>query len=179
MRPVRLRILSSLRVFAVLGAAALAGPALAERGGHESSKPWPSTPAEVKQERARGKAFLKKAAREKGAVRTKSGMVFVPIAVGDGPQPKSTDSVTVGFTGARIDGTVFDASPVLKPVDVTLRDVIPCWSEGLQRMKVGGKAKLVCPPELAYGDGGMGGGVIPGGATLVFEVELLEVVGAK
>ena len=89
---------------------------------------------------------------------------------------KATDKVKVHYHGTLIDGTVFDSSVERKqPIDFALNGVIPCWTEGVQMMKVGGKARLVCPSEIAYGDNGAPPKIKPG-ATLVFDVELLEIV---
>ena len=122
-----------------------------------------------------GQAFLEKAAAEKGARKTASGLVFVEITPGAGDSPTATDTVKVNYTGKLMDGRVFDSSvPRGEPASFALNGVIKCWTEGLQMMKVGGKAKLVCPADLAYGD--QGRSQIPPAATLVFEVELLEVV---
>jgi FKBP-type peptidyl-prolyl cis-trans isomerase FkpA len=102
-------------------------------------------------------------------------MVYIPVAAGTGASPKATDTVNVHYHGTLRDGSVFDSSVDRgEPISFPLNGVIPCWTEGLQKMKVGGKAKLVCPSDIAYGDGGRPP-QIPGGATLVFEVELLEV----
>ncbi len=127
-------------------------------------------------EKKAGQAFLDRAAAEKGATRTASGLVITTLRPGAGPSPKPTDRVKVHYHGTLVDGTVFDSSvqrqePAVLPLD----GVIPCWTEGLQLMKVGGKSRLVCPPGLAYGDRGAPP-VIKPGATLVFEVELLEIV---
>jgi FKBP-type peptidyl-prolyl cis-trans isomerase FkpA len=121
-------------------------------------------------------ATLDKAAAEKGAVKTPSGLVYRSLKEGTGPQPKDTDVVRVHYRGTLPDGTEFDSS--LKrgePAEFPLNRVIKCWTEGVQKMKVGGKAKLTCPPDLAYGERGAGGGKIPPNATLVFEVELLGI----
>jgi FKBP-type peptidyl-prolyl cis-trans isomerase FkpA len=121
------------------------------------------------------KGFLEAAAKEKGAVRTDSGLVYLSLKEGSGDSPKATDKVKVSYEGKLTDGTVFDASARHGgPAEFPLNGVIPCWTEGVQRMKPGGKARLVCPSAIAYGDKGVPG-VIPGGSTLVFEVELLEV----
>jgi FKBP-type peptidyl-prolyl cis-trans isomerase FkpA len=130
--------------------------------------------AELKKEKE--KAFADKAAGEKGAQRSDSGLVYVEIKEGSGESPKTTDTVKVHYAGKLTDGKEFDSSYRRgQPVEFPLNGVIPCWTEGLQKMKPGGKAKLVCPSSIAYGDSGRPP-VIPGGATLVFEVELLEIV---
>jgi FKBP-type peptidyl-prolyl cis-trans isomerase FkpA len=121
-----------------------------------------------------GKAFIEKAAAEKGAQKTTSGMIYTEIKAGTGPQPKATNVVKVHYIGTLIDGKEFDSSVKRgQPVEFPLDKVIPCWSEGVGMMKEGGKAKLVCPSTLAYGDQGRPP-IIPGGATLIFEVELLN-----
>jgi len=121
------------------------------------------------------KDFLEKAAGEKGAVKTESGLVYLSLKDGGGATPVVTDTVKVNYRGTLPDGKEFDSSYKRgKPAEFRLDGVIKCWTEGLQRMKVGGKAKLVCPPTLAYGDAGAGELVLPG-ATLVFEVELVDV----
>ena len=122
-----------------------------------------------------GKEFLEKAAREKSAVKTLSGMVFIPLVEGKGNAPAATDSVKVNYRGTLIDGvTEFDSSYKRgKASEFKLNSVIKCWTEGVQKMKPGGKARLVCPPELAYGDNGAGELILPG-ATLNFEIELLN-----
>jgi FKBP-type peptidyl-prolyl cis-trans isomerase FkpA len=126
-------------------------------------------------EKKSSQGFLEKAAAEKGAIKTASGMVYSEITPGTGDQPKATDKVKVHYQGTLIDGTVFDSSIQRgQPVTFALNQIIPCWTEGLQRMKVGGKSKLVCPSEIAYGDHGAPPKIKPG-ATLVFEVQLLEI----
>ena len=120
--------------------------------------------------------FLDKAAAEKGAKKTGSGLVYRELKAGSGDAPKATDTVKVHYTGTLSDGTVFDSSVQRgEPATFPLNGVIKCWTEGLQMMKVGGKAKLVCPSDIAYGDAGRPPQIGPG-APLVFEVELLEIV---
>ena len=123
---------------------------------------------------AEGEAFREKAAQEEGAVQTASGLIFKELTAGTGASPKATDRVKVHYHGSLIDGTVFDSSVDRgEPVTFALDQVVKGWTEGLQMMKVGGKAKLTIPPELAYGPGGRAG--IPANATLIFEVELLGI----
>ena len=122
-------------------------------------------------------AYLAKAAAEPGVVRTDSGLIYRELSPGTGRSPAASDTVTVHYRGTLINGTEFDSSYKRnEPARFPLGGVIPCWTEGVQKMKVGGKARLVCPSDLAYGDAGRPS--IPGGATLVFEVELLEIVAA-
>jgi FKBP-type peptidyl-prolyl cis-trans isomerase FkpA len=119
-------------------------------------------------------AFLLKAAGEAGAQKTESGMVYRELHPGAGESPKATDTVKVNYRGTLVDGTEFDSSYKRgEAAQFPLNGVIKCWTEGVQKMKVGGKSQLVCPADLAYGDGGRPG--IPGGATLVFEIELLQI----
>jgi FKBP-type peptidyl-prolyl cis-trans isomerase FkpA len=127
-------------------------------------------------EKQHSQAFLDKAAAEPNATKTASGLIMTTIKAGEGETPKATDTVKVHYTGTLVDGTVFDSSVERKePATFQLNRVIPCWTEALQHMKVGGKSKLVCPSALAYGDRGAPPRIKPG-ATLVFEVELLEIV---
>jgi FKBP-type peptidyl-prolyl cis-trans isomerase FkpA len=119
-------------------------------------------------------AFIAEKAKEPGAQRSASGMIYIPVKEGAGANPTASSTVKVHYHGTLRDGTVFDSSVQRgQPISFPLNGVIPCWTEGVQKMKVGGKAKLVCPSDTAYGD--QGSGPIPGGATLVFEVELLEI----
>ena len=127
-------------------------------------------------EEAQGAAFAAAAAAEEGAQVTESGLIFRSTQEGSGAQPAATNQVKVHYRGTLRDGTVFDSSYDRgQPATFPLNRVIPCWTEGLQRMKVGGKATLVCPAAIAYGDRGAPP-KIPPGATLKFEVELLEIV---
>lgn len=120
-------------------------------------------------------SFLAAAEQEPGAVKTDSGLVIRTLTPGEGASPKATDTVKVHYHGTLTDGKVFDSSVDRgEPAEFALNRVIPCWTEGVQRMKVGEKAKLVCPAALAYGDRGAGADILPG-ATLVFEVDLLEI----
>ncbi len=124
----------------------------------------------------KGEGYLEKAAATAGAVKTASGLVYIPIKEGTGEAPAATSKVKVNYEGKLVDGKVFDASSRHGgPATFPLNGVIPCWTEGIQKLKVGGKARLVCPPALAYGDRGAGA-EIPPGAMLDFEVELLEVL---
>ncbi len=121
--------------------------------------------------------FAQAAAKEPGAKVTSTGLVFRSLKDGTGASPLATDKVTVHYRGTLPDGKEFDSSHKRnKPIDFPLTAVIPCWTEGVQLMKVGGKAKLVCPPGIAYGSRGAGG-VIPPNATLQFEVELIAIAG--
>jgi FKBP-type peptidyl-prolyl cis-trans isomerase FkpA/FKBP-type peptidyl-prolyl cis-trans isomerase FklB len=127
-------------------------------------------------EKKTGEAFLAKAAGEKGATKTPSGLVMTTVKPGTGASPSASDTVKVHYHGTLTDGTVFDSSVDRKePATFPLNRVIPCWTEGVQKMKVGGKSRFVCPPALAYGDQGAPPKIKPG-ATLVFDVELLEIV---
>jgi len=118
---------------------------------------------------------IDKAAKEKGAVKTSSGMVFISLKDGKGKSPSAASTVEVNYRGTLTNGKEFDSSYKRnQSISFPLTRVIPCWTEGVQMMKVGGKAKLVCPPELAYGSRGAGSAVPPD-ATLIFEVELLDI----
>jgi len=130
----------------------------------------------TEREKAAGTAFLAKAAAEKGATKTESGIVITTVKPGTGASPKSTDEVKVHYEGKLVDGKVFDSSIARgEPATFPLDGVIPCWTEAVQTMKVGGKSRIVCPSELAYGERGSPP-VIRSGATLVFDVELLDIV---
>ena len=120
-------------------------------------------------------AFMEEQAGVEGAERTDSGIVIQEITAGTGGSPTAADTVQVHYHGTLRDGTVFDSSVDRgEPATFPLSGVIPCWTEGLQHISVGGKSRLVCPPALAYGPQGPPG--IPGNAALVFEVELLDIV---
>ena len=107
---------------------------------------------------------------------TDSGLIMRTLAEGKGPSPQATDVVRVHYRGTFPDGREFDSSHKRgQPAEFPLNRVVKCWTEGVQRMKVGGKAHLTCPPAIAYGE--RGSGTIPPNATLHFEIELLGIVG--
>jgi FKBP-type peptidyl-prolyl cis-trans isomerase FkpA/FKBP-type peptidyl-prolyl cis-trans isomerase FklB len=127
-------------------------------------------------ERQAGAALLASAAAAPGAVRLPTGVLLQPLQAGDGPTPTATDHVRVHYEGALPDGTVFDSSRERgEPATFPVRGVIACWTEALQAMRVGGRSRVVCPPELAYGERGAPPAIRPG-ATLVFDIELLAIV---
>ena len=131
--------------------------------------------AAAQKQKELAKPYLENAAKEKDAQKMASGLIYRQIKAGTGAQPKASDIVKVNYTGTLIDGKEFDSSVKRgEPAEFPLGQVIPCWTEGVGKMKVGGKARLVCPSDIAYGDQGRPP-IIPGGATLVFEVELLDV----
>jgi FKBP-type peptidyl-prolyl cis-trans isomerase FkpA len=128
------------------------------------------------EEEKASESFLASAGGEAGAQKFDSGLVIKEITPGTGDSPKATDTVRVHYEGKLRDGTVFDSSIQRgTPFQVSLNRVIPCWTEGLQKMKVGGKAKLTCPAKIAYGDRGFPPKIKPGSA-LAFEVELIEIM---
>ena len=130
----------------------------------------------AEKENKAGAAFVAKAAAEPGARKTASGAIVTMLKEGKGPSPKAADTVKVHYQGTLMDGTVFDSSVQRgQPATFPLGNVIKCWTEGVQEIKVGGKSRLVCPANIAYGDRGSPP-VIKPGATLIFEVELLEIV---
>src|SRR5437867_8435726 len=132
--------------------------------------------ASAEVEKKSSQAFLEKAAAEKGAAKLPSGLIYSEIKPGTGDSPKATDTVKVHYQGTLTDGTVFDSSIKRgEPATFPLNGVIKCWTEGLQKIKVGGKSRLVCPSDIAYGDRGSPP-TIKAGESLVFEVELLEIV---
>ncbi len=115
--------------------------------------------------------YLIEQSKLEGAESTPSGLIFTELEAGTGSRPKADSRVRVKYTGRLRDGSIFDA----QTAEYSLNGVIPCWTEGVGRVKVGGKAKLVCPSDIAYGNAGRPP-VIPPGAALTFEVELLEIV---
>jgi FKBP-type peptidyl-prolyl cis-trans isomerase FkpA len=126
-------------------------------------------------EKVAGRAYADKAAKEQGTTKLPSGLVYKTLTAGNGPSPAATDKVKVNYEGRLTNGTVFDSSYKRgQPAEFPLNQVIKCWTEGVQKMKVGEKARLVCPSDIAYGDHGHPP-TIPGGATLVFDVELLSI----
>ncbi|MGA7990371.1 MAG: FKBP-type peptidyl-prolyl cis-trans isomerase [Thermoanaerobaculia bacterium] len=126
-------------------------------------------------EKKTGAAFLEKEAAQPGAKKQPSGFLYTETKAGTGATPKATDKVKVHYKGMLVDGTVFDSSiDRNEPATFPLNGVIPCWTQGLQLMKEGGAARLVCPSDLAYGDDGRPPR-IKGGATLVFNVQLLSI----
>jgi FKBP-type peptidyl-prolyl cis-trans isomerase FkpA/FKBP-type peptidyl-prolyl cis-trans isomerase FklB len=130
-------------------------------------------------EKKAGAAFLAKAAAESGAKKTESGAILKTIKEGSGAIPKVTDMVKVHYQGTLIDGTVFDNSTKLgEPAMMRVNEMSKCWVEGMQQIKVGSKSKLVCPSSLAYRDKGLPPLIKPG-ATLVFEIELIEIIATK
>jgi FKBP-type peptidyl-prolyl cis-trans isomerase FkpA len=121
-------------------------------------------------------AYMAKAATGKGITKTASGLLYSVVKAGTGASPKSTDTVKVHYTGKLTNGEVFDSSVERnEPAEFPLNGVIPCWTEGVQLMKVGGKSRLVCPAATAYGERGSPPKIGPG-ATLVFDIELLEIL---
>jgi FKBP-type peptidyl-prolyl cis-trans isomerase FkpA len=128
--------------------------------------------ATAEHEAAASRQFLERMAAEPGAVRSESGIVVLSRKQGSGPRPTGTDTVRVNYHGTLPDGTVFDSSLERgQPVSFSLDEVIPCWTEAVQTMQVGGRLRVVCPPDLAYGD--EGGPGIPAGSPLVFDIHLL------
>jgi len=143
----------------------------------ELAKARQAKAAEAEKEKA--KAYLAKAEKEPNAKKTASGLIYVEEKAGTGESPKATDKVKVHYHGTLTDGTVFDSSVDRgQPASFPLNGVIKCWTEGVAMMKVGGKSKLICPSDIAYGDRGSPPKIMPG-ATLVFDVELLEIEAPK
>lgn len=137
----------------------------------------------AEKEKEDAKAYLEKMQKEDGAELLKSGIVFKMVKEGEGATPKETDTVKVNYHGTLRDGVVFDSSIEKiagsprepEPATFPLNRVIPCWTEAVQKIKVGGKAKITCPSDTAYGDRGAPPKIKPG-APLTFDVELLEIV---
>ena len=130
---------------------------------------------QAEKQKATSAEFLAKAAAEPLNQKTESGIVYRELTAGTGASPKATDQVKVHYRGTLTNGEEFDSSYKRnEPATFPLNGVIKCWTEGVQKMKVGGKARLVCPSDLAYGDQGRPG--IPPAAVLVFEIELLEIL---
>jgi len=126
-------------------------------------------------EKAEADKFLAKAGKRKGAVTTESGLIYIETVAGTGDSPSPTSTVKVHYHGTMRDGTVFDSSVERgQPAEFPLNRVIPCWTEGVGKMKPGGKATLICPPEIAYGERGSPPR-IPGNSALAFDVELIEI----
>jgi FKBP-type peptidyl-prolyl cis-trans isomerase FkpA len=131
--------------------------------------------AQGAEEAKKGEAFLAEEAAKPGVTKTESGLVLTQLVEGTGANPKATDKVKVHYRGTLINGEEFDSSYKRgEPAEFPLNRVIPCWTEGVQLIKVGGKARLVCPSKIAYGERGTPG--IPSNSTLIFEVELLDIV---
>ena len=129
----------------------------------------------AQREREKGQAYLEKAASAAGATKTSTGLLYVPVVVGSGPTPARSDRVKVNYEGRLTDGTVFDSSAQHgQAATLSVSGIIPCWTEALQLMKVGGKTRIVCPATLAYGDRGAPPKILPG-ATLEFDIELLSI----
>jgi len=129
----------------------------------------------IQKEREASQSYCDAQAAEAGAEKLASGMVFQTISEGDGPAPTPSDTVKVHYHGTLRDGTVFDSTRDGEPAEFSVGGVIPCFSEGLQKVKVGGKARLTCPADIAYGDRGRPGSIKPG-AALTFEIEVVAVI---
>lgn len=124
------------------------------------------------------KLFLEQAEKMQGAVKTASGMIYLSRLEGTGGRPKAGDQVSVHYRGLLINGKEFDNSYLRgKPVEVPVTGTVRCWTEGLLMMNAGGRARMVCPPELGHGS--RSSGLIPANAVLIYEVELLDVIPAK
>jgi FKBP-type peptidyl-prolyl cis-trans isomerase len=126
-------------------------------------------------EKEAGQAYLDKAASAPGATKTASGLLYIPVSAGSGPSPAHTDRVSVNYEGRLIDGTVFDSSAQHgQAATFSVGGIIPCWTEALQLMKVGGKSRIICPAALAYGERGAPPKIKPG-ASLEFDIELVSI----
>jgi FKBP-type peptidyl-prolyl cis-trans isomerase FkpA len=131
--------------------------------------------ASANKERVAAAEYVQKMAAEKGAKQTDSGLVYLELKAGDGASPVATSQIRAHYHGTLRDGTVFDSSMDRgEPITIGLNQVIPCWTEGMAMMQEGGKAKLTCPSDIAYGERGQGA-IMPNSA-LSFEVELIEVI---
>jgi FKBP-type peptidyl-prolyl cis-trans isomerase FkpA len=134
--------------------------------------------ARAEVEKGRAAATLEAAAKEAGAEKLPSGLIYKQTRAGTGAAPAAADRVKVHYEGKLSDGEVFDSSRKRgEPIVISLDSVIPCWKEGVAKMKVGGQAKLTCPSEIAYGPRGQPP-VVPGNAVLIFDVELMDIVKA-
>lgn len=130
---------------------------------------------EVEQNKQAGAQYLFVNSQKEGVKTTESGLQYKVLVAAEGPKPSATDKVKVHYTGKLLNGTVFDSSVQRgQPITFGLNQVIPGWTEGVQLMSVGSKYEFTIPSDLAYGDRGAGAS-IPGGATLIFEVELLGI----
>ena len=128
-------------------------------------------------EKERAGVYLAEKSKNSGAKVMPSGLIYTELEAGSGAQPESSQTVSVHYTGKLRDGSIFDSSVLRgQPAEFPLSGVIPCWTEGVAMMKVGGKAELVCPAEIAYGETPPQQSAIPPGAALTFEVELLAIV---
>lgn len=160
---------------ALASALALGGPALSQ-----TETPPPLTKAQLSaqaKEKAATAAFLAQKAAEPGAEELPSGLIYKLVKPGTGPQPSPASTVKVHYDGRLVDGTVFDSSRKRgEPSVFPLGRVIKCWTEGLAKMKVGEQAQLTCPAHIGYGERGQPG-LIPGNATLIFDVELISIEG--
>jgi FKBP-type peptidyl-prolyl cis-trans isomerase len=149
---------------------------LEEQGPHIQTLAKARQTAASEREAKASESFLATAAAAPGAQKLESGLVYLDVAPGSGASPKTTDTVKVHYHGTLRDGSVFDSSVERgTPAQFPLAGVIPCWTEGVQKMKVGGKARFTCPAQIAYGERGAPPKIKPG-AALAFEVELLEIV---
>jgi FKBP-type peptidyl-prolyl cis-trans isomerase FkpA len=149
------------------------GPKLGAYAKSRNDKTAAKAAGPVKAEAA---AYMAKDAQVAGTIKTDSGILYREITPGTGANPVASDTVKVHYKGTLIDGKEFDSSYSRnEPAEFPLTGVVPCWTEGVQRIKVGGKGRLVCPSDLAYGDSGRPP-TIPGGAALIFEIELLDIV---
>jgi len=152
------------------------GPKISSLAQARSAKLAEQDKQVADQEKAASADFLAKAAAEKGATKSPSGLIMRVIKEGSGPSPSENDTVKVNYQGTLRDGTVFDSSIQRgEPATFPANRVIPCWTEALKTMKVGEKAHITCPADIAYGDHGAPPRIKPG-AALAFDVELLEIV---